>query len=57
MENSEISWEDTKDPAGKNAGPSRFHLFSRDPERSPMQWDSEYAAGSKKLIIISVVVV
>lgn len=45
MVDNEISWEDTVDPWGCNAGPDRYHLFSRDPERTPMQWSSEDGAG------------
>ncbi|CAL8089651.1 unnamed protein product [Orchesella dallaii] len=40
-----ISWEDTVDPWGCNAGPDRYSLFSRDPERCPMQWSAEDNAG------------
>lgn len=40
-----ISWEDTVDPAGCNTDPERYHLFSRDPERTPMQWTSEDGTG------------
>lgn len=47
MTNSKISWEQTVDPAGKNAGPERFHLFTRDPERSPMQWNSSGPTAGK----------
>ncbi|ODM93752.1 Maltase A3 [Orchesella cincta] len=49
MKNTEISWEQTKDPAGKNAGPSRYHLFSRDGERSPMQWNASSNSSAGKL--------
>lgn len=57
MCNAEISWEQTVDPAGKNAGPERFHLFSRDPERTPMQWvyDNSTAGGNERSKIIYIV--
>lgn len=40
MINTEISYEDTVDPAGCNCGPDHFNdpQCSRDPERTPMQW-------------------
>ncbi|KAJ9585850.1 hypothetical protein L9F63_020492 [Diploptera punctata] len=40
-----ISYEDTVDPAGVNAGPDRYQLFSRDPCRTPFQWDNTTSAG------------
>ncbi len=40
-----ISWEDTRDTKGCNAGPDRFYKFSRDPERTPMQWNTSFNAG------------
>ncbi|PSN52222.1 Maltase 1 [Blattella germanica] len=40
-----ISYEDTVDPAGINAGPDRYQLFSRDPCRTPLQWDNSTSAG------------
>lgn len=45
MIDAEITWEETVDPAGCNAGKDRYHLFSRDPERTPMQWSAEDGAG------------
>ncbi|KAL7638994.1 UNVERIFIED_CONTAM: hypothetical protein RMT77_010528 [Armadillidium vulgare] len=40
-----ISFEDTQDPAGINLGPDHYTETSRDPERTPMQWDDTENAG------------
>lgn len=40
-----VSFEETQDPWGKSMGPERFKVYSRDPERSPMQWNSSPNAG------------
>ncbi|XP_012222970.1 alpha-glucosidase [Linepithema humile] len=40
-----FTYEETKDPAGCNAGPDRYHLKSRDPERTPFQWDNTVSGG------------
>lgn len=45
MEDTFISYEDTQDPQGCNAGPDRYDKFSRDPQRTPMQWDTTFNAG------------
>jgi alpha-glucosidase len=45
MEDTDVSWEQTKDTAGINAGPEKYKLFSRDPERTPMQWNAGMNAG------------
>jgi alpha-glucosidase len=45
MEDASISFEDTVDPAGRNVGPERYALFSRDPERTPFQWDGTLNSG------------
>ncbi|XP_015432639.1 PREDICTED: alpha-glucosidase-like [Dufourea novaeangliae] len=45
MEDTWVSWEDTKDPQGCNAGHNRFEQMSRDPARSPFQWDNTTSAG------------
>lgn len=40
-----LTWEETVDVAGCNLGPNRYHLGSRDPERTPFQWDDTTSAG------------
>ncbi|XP_066590163.1 uncharacterized protein [Prorops nasuta] len=45
MEDTWVSWEDTKDPQGCNAGREGYERASRDPERSPFQWDDSTSAG------------
>ncbi|XP_023248157.1 maltase 1-like [Copidosoma floridanum] len=40
-----FTYAETVDPAGCNAGPDRYHLKSRDPERTPYQWDATTSAG------------
>ena len=47
MTNTAVSWEDTVDPAGRNCGQDHFTDpgCSRDPERTPMQWDLSDNAG------------
>lgn len=45
MEDLWLSYNDTVDPAGCNLGPNRYQLKSRDPERTPFQWDATMNAG------------
>ncbi|XP_076628859.1 alpha-glucosidase-like [Colletes latitarsis] len=45
MEDTWISWEETKDPQGCNAGKERYETNSRDPARTPFQWDNTVSAG------------
>lgn len=45
-----ISWEETQDPQGCSAGKSGFESTSRDPERTPFQWDNSTSAGELQVI-------
>lgn len=45
MLDTKITWEETLDPMGCARGPEEFEKFSRDPARTPMQWNSEVSAG------------
>lgn len=40
-----LSWDDTVDPAACNSNPKIYEQFSRDPERTPFQWNDEKNAG------------
>ncbi|XP_045612300.1 maltase A3 isoform X2 [Procambarus clarkii] len=45
MEDTPISWEETKDPQGCRWGPDHYQEHSRDPARTPMQWNNTTLAG------------
>lgn len=46
-----ISWNNTKDPQACRTNPNDFHAVSRDPARTPFQWDDTKNAGKKGQII------
>ncbi|XP_076748575.1 alpha-glucosidase [Xylocopa sonorina] len=45
MEDTFISWEDTVDPQGCIAGRDHYMTETRDPQRTPFQWDNSTSAG------------
>ena len=45
MEDRNFTYKETIDPPGCNAGPERYYIKSRDPERTPYQWDNTISAG------------
>ena len=40
-----ISWNDTVDPQACQSNPQEFERLSRDPERTPFQWNDQKNAG------------
>ncbi|XP_015111694.1 maltase 2 [Diachasma alloeum] len=45
VDKSDITYGDTQDPIGHIAGPDNYKEYSRDPSRTPMQWDNSTNAG------------
>ncbi|KAK2587028.1 hypothetical protein KPH14_010988 [Odynerus spinipes] len=44
----DISWEDTQDPQACNAGKDKYQSQSRDPNRTPFQWNASKNSGFSK---------
>ncbi|XP_065203794.1 maltase 2-like [Planococcus citri] len=45
MSDGKVRWDQTLDPQALNAGLKHFRQYTRDPERTPFQWDSSPNAG------------
>lgn len=45
MVNGKVSWEETVDTQGCSSSPQTYESYSRDPERTPYQWDGSNKAG------------
>lgn len=48
VDKKDLSWEDTKDPQACNAGEQNYQSRSRDPARTPFQWNFDVNAGFSK---------
>lgn len=40
-----LTWEETQDPQACRTNPNVYDNYSRDPARTPMQWDNSTSAG------------
>lgn len=47
VDKTDISYQDTKDPQACIAGPEKYASRSRDPNRTPFQWDTSANAGNR----------
>lgn len=45
MQDQWLSWSQTVDPAACNTNPDIYENFSRDPERTPFQWNNQKNGG------------
>lgn len=49
MEDTFVRWDQTVDPSARMLGPDKYQKASRDPERTPMQWNDSENAGNRIL--------
>ncbi|XP_024943310.1 maltase 2-like, partial [Cephus cinctus] len=45
MTDTYLTWEETEDPQACTTDPGRYQPYSRDPARTPFQWDDSTSAG------------
>lgn len=45
MEDTNVRWDQTVDPRGLNVGVDGYRILSRDPARSPYQWNAATSSG------------
>lgn len=45
MVNGKVTWEETVDTQGCQSSPETYENYSRDPARTPYQWDASNMAG------------
>ena len=55
MLDADISYENTMDPWGCNCGPINYVNCSRDPARTPMQWNGAKNAGFSQVRLLKVI--
>lgn len=48
----ELSWEETVDPPARNVGEKLYQEVSRDPVRTPFQWNNETNAGKSLILLL-----
>ena len=48
MEDTFIRWDQSVDPSGVLLGKDNYLAATRDPERTPMQWDTSESSGEDK---------
>jgi len=48
----ELSWEETVDPPARNVGEKLYQEVSRDPVRTPFQWNNETNAGKPLILLL-----
>lgn len=51
MRETYVRWDQTVDPAGLILGPRHYLEATRDPQRTPMQWDNSTSAGNIYFIL------
>lgn len=49
MQDTKIRWDQTTDIMALNIGPEKYTTVTRDPQRTPFQWNSSLHAGNAKL--------